>query len=160
MDFPGWDGFLGTRASLVMDLVVVAMLLVVVVLLGSIRCVRRGRYLLHKRLQLFLAAALLVAVTLFEIDVRVNGWRERAAGELGANPSNLVFVVLYIHLLFAISSVVSWPIVIARAWKNFPNPPAPNEHSSWHRRWAKVAAWSMILTGVTGWVFYLLAFVL
>lgn len=159
MDFPGWDGFLGTRASLMMDLVVVAMFLVVAVLVVSIQLVKRGHYLTHKRIQLTLAFLLLLTVTGFEIDVRVNGWRGRAAGEIGGSPSPVVFWALYVHLLFAISAVVLWPIVVTRALRNFPNPPAPALHSVSHKRWGRLAAWTMVLTAVTGWVFYGLAFV-
>jgi hypothetical protein len=42
---------------------------------------------------------------------------------------------------------------------NFPCPPAPGPHSPWHIRWAKVAAIDMLMTAITGWLFYWLAFV-
>ena len=55
--FPGIDGFLGTRATLTLDLLVSAMLVVVLVLGWSIYQVRyRRRYLLHKRTQITLGA--------------------------------------------------------------------------------------------------------
>jgi len=160
MDFPGWDGFLGTRASIMLDVVCAGMVVVVAVMTWSIRQVRyHHRYVLHRRVQLGLAALLLVVISAFEIDVRLHGWQERAAGEIGGQASFEVLTVLTVHLCFAVTTVVLWIMVLILAWRRFPNPPAPNSHSAFHRRWARVAAWDMVLTAVSGWVFYVMAFV-
>jgi hypothetical protein len=160
--YPGIDGFLGTRASLMLDLVFLAMFAVLPVLGWSIAQVKyRRRYLLHKRVQLTLGAVLLVTVTAFEIDMRINGWRERAAASRFWNASgvNWVDAALAVHLCFAVTTALAWIVVIARALVNFPSPPAPGPHSPWHIRWAKVAAIDMLLTAITGWLFYWMAFV-
>jgi hypothetical protein len=158
--FPGIDGFLGTRASLTVDLLVVIMLGVVVVLGWSVYQVRyRRRFQLHKRVQLALAAVLLVTVALFEIDIRLHGWQNRAAGTIGGEPAQAVWYALYVHLACAISTVVLWPVVIFLALRSFPNPPRPGTHSRIHVPLARLAAIDMVLTAVTGWVFYWLAFV-
>ncbi len=160
MDFPGWNGFLGTRASFMLDFVCVAMLAVVVVLAWSVWQVRQHqRYALHRRVQLGLAGLLLVVITGFELDVRLHGWQERAAGEIGGQATQLVLVALSIHLVFAVTTVLLWITVVVLALRRFPNPPQPNAHSAFHRRWGRIAAWDMLLTAVTGWVFYVLAFV-
>ena len=159
-EFPGWEGFLGTRASLMLDVVFLAMFVAVPVMIWSIYQVRRNRrFELHKKVQLGLAVALLVAVALFEIDMRLHGWEERAAGVIGGEASPMVWNVLYVHLCFAISTAVLWPWVIYRALQMFPVPPAPGEHSPSHVFWARLAALGMLLTAITGWIFYLLAFV-
>jgi uncharacterized membrane protein YozB (DUF420 family) len=161
MEFPGWNGFLGTRASFMLDAVCLGMILVLVILGWSIRQVKfRRNYQLHKRVQLFLAGLLVVVLTAFEIDIRLHGWQERAAGELGGTPARSVFLVLWIHLFFAITTLGLWVVVISRALKRFPSPPQPNQHSAFHRRWGKLAALDMLLTTVTGWIFYVMAFVL
>ncbi len=160
MDFPGWDGFLGTRASLMLDVVCVGMIVVVAVLGWSIRQVRRHqRYELHRRVQLGLAGFLLVVLTVFETDVRLHGWQARAAGEIGGKASTAVLATLTVHLCFAVSTVLLWIAVLFMAWRWFPVPAEPNSHSFTHRRWARLAAWDMVLTTVSGWVFYVMAFV-
>ncbi len=160
MDFPGWDGFLGTRATFLLDVVCLAMVVVVAVLGWSIRQVRRHRrYLLHKRVQLTLAAVLGVVLVAFEVDIRLHGWQDRAAGQLGGQASTAVLTALAIHLFFAVTTVMLWIIVITLALRRFPSPPEPNAHSNFHRCWARLAAWDMVLTTLTGWVFYVLAFV-
>jgi len=159
-DFTGMDGFLGTRASFTLDVLVVAMFIVLLVLGWSVFQTRwRRRHNLHKWVQLVLGAILLVVVVLFEIDIRLHGWQSRAAGGAGGEAAPIVFAALYVHLLFAVSTVILWPIVIYRALRRFPTPPAPNEHSPWHVRWGRIAAIDMALTALTGWVFYWLAFV-
>lgn len=160
MDYPGWDGFLGTRASFMLDAVCIGMIVVMLALTWSIRQVRvHHNYQLHKRVQLGLAGLLLVVLTAFELDIRINGWQHRAAGSLTGEPTRAVFTALWIHLFFALTTVLLWVVVIARALKRFPNPPLPNEHSAFHRRFGWLAAIDMLLTTITGWIFYVLAFV-
>ncbi len=153
------DGFLGTRASFMLDLVVVAMLVVLPTLAGSIYLVRVKRnYLWHKRIQLLLGVVLAVAVTAFEVDVRLHGWTHLAEPS-PYYASGGVNWVLGVHLAVAVTTTVLWFVVLVRAWRNFDHPPCPGPHSRWHRRWAWVASWGMTLTAITGWVFYYLAFV-
>ncbi|MFN9369670.1 MAG: DUF420 domain-containing protein [Planctomycetia bacterium] len=160
----GIDGFLGTRASLGMDVVLVGLIALLPVLGWSIAAVRRGRYDVHKRLQLFIVAALAAAILVFEIDVRlVSDWRERArAGWLpGGNPwwPTGVLAALGVHLLFAISTFVLLAWVTIEAWRRFPRPLLPGAHGPRHRRMARLAALDLLCTAVTGSVFYWLAFV-
>jgi hypothetical protein len=157
--YPGINGFLGTRASLTVDLLVVAMFVVVVVLGWSVFQARyRRRFLLHKRVQLTLGVVLLITVALFEIDIRLHGWQTRAAGSVGGQPAQIVWYALYVHLVCALSTVVLWPVVIFLALRSFPNPPRPGAHSRVHVPLARLAAIDMVLTAVTGWMFYWLAF--
>ena len=60
------NGFLGTRAPLMVDVVACALFLLLPLLGLSVWLARyRGRYLLHKRLQLAMAIVLLLAVLAF-----------------------------------------------------------------------------------------------
>jgi putative membrane protein len=169
--YPGLGGFIpGARGSLMLDVVFVAMFLVVPLLAISYYLVKlRRRYDLHKRLQLAMAAVLLVAVLLFELDIRINGWEQRAAGIPPGSGSPYydpmhkwscpAGISLLIHLSFAVPTLVLWTVVVVQALRNFSRPPAPGAHSRWHARWATLAAIGMVLTAVTGWVFYWLAFI-
>jgi putative membrane protein len=158
----GINGFLGTRASLMLDVVFLAMFAIVPLLSLSLYCVkRRLRYGLHKRLQLGMAAILLVAVSLFELDMRLfTDWRARAAGSpyYSADGWSLVWASLTVHLGFAVPTLVLWIAVIALAWRRFPTPPRPASHSETHRVLGWLAAIGMTMTAATGWLFYWLAF--
>ena len=154
----GIDGFLGTRASLGMDVVLVGLLALLPVLAWSIALVRRGRYAAHKSLQLFIVATLAVAIVVFEIDIRlVSDWKLRAA----ASPwwPGGVLAALGIHLVFAVTTFGLWAWVVWEALMRFPVPPAPATHGPRHRRLARLAAVDLACTAVTGVVFYWLAFV-
>lgn len=158
-------GFIpGSRGSLMLDVVFLAMFLVVPVLLWSVYLVKyRQLYSLHKQIQLVLGAVLLLAVGAFEIDMQLfTNWEELA----GPSPyfdaahkwSCPVGISLLVHLSFAIPTLVLWIVVIVQALRKFPSPPLPGPHSAWHRRWGMMATVTMVCTAVTGWIFYSLAF--
>jgi len=157
--FPGIDGFVGTRASVMLDVVFLAMVLVLPVLGFSVWLVRvRRSYGRHKRVQLALAGVLLVAVLAFEVDMRfISGWRERA--EPSAFWPVGVWTSLYVHLVFSVSTTFIWLAVVIGALRKMPSPPGPSAYGKWHRRLGWIAVVDMVLTAVTGWVFYWLAFV-
>lgn len=180
--YPGIDGFLGSRASLMVDFVLVAIVSVVPVLAWSIWLVRvRKNYVLHRRVQLTLAVALLLVITLFEIDVRfVSGWRPRAvASQYYASLDSdgyfwdVVFRsllrfdyvpswvarILALHIIFAASTVVLWTTVSGFALKHFGNPPRPGKYGLAHRCLGWLTAVDTVFTAVTGVAFYWLAFV-
>jgi putative membrane protein len=160
--FPGLPGFLGTRGSLMLDLVFLAMFLVVPAMGLSIYLVKFQRlYQLHKTIQIVLAAVLLIAVLAFEVDMRFGGgWKERAAASpyWGAG-FNRVWQALAVHLCFAVPTPFLWIFVIVQALRKFPAPLRPGPYSATHIFWARLAAIGMTMTAVTGWVFYWLAFV-
>jgi uncharacterized membrane protein YozB (DUF420 family) len=168
--YPGIGGFLGSRGSLMLDVVFLAMFVVVPVLAVSIYLTKiRRRYDLHKKLQLITATVLLIAVILFELDIRLNGWEQRASG-IPPGTGSPYFdaahkwtcpagISLIIHLSFAIPTLVLWIVVVVRALRNFPRSPQPASHSRWHACYGWCAATGMLLTALTGWLFYYLAFV-
>ncbi len=158
--YPGSDGFLGTRAPLIMDVLCVAMLVVLIVLGWSVYQVKvHRRYTLHKWTQISLATILLILVILFEADVRMHGWQQRSAGQLGGHASATALATLYVHLVFAISTTILWPVTIVLALRNFANPALPGPHSKIHVPLARIAALDMLITSFTGWTFYWVAFV-
>jgi uncharacterized membrane protein YozB (DUF420 family) len=162
--YGGMSGFLPGRASLMLDVVVVAMFFVLIALAFSIYCVKSRRlYALHKRIQILLASTLLVVLVLFEIDVQwIDRWTVRADPSPyfdAAARSGPVVYALGIHLVFATTTFLLWLVIVLRALIQFPKPPEPNSHSRFHRRWGTIAAFDMVMTTLTGWVFYYLAFV-
>jgi putative membrane protein len=162
--FGGVNGFLGTRGSVMLDVVFLAMFVVVPLLAASVYLVRyRRQYGLHKQLQLVMAVVLLTAVLLFEVDIRLNGWEHRAEPSPFFDPQNKwncpAGMSLIVHLMFAVPTLLLWIVVVIQALRNFSKPPRPGVHSRWHSRWGAVAAGGMVLTAITGWVFYWMAFV-
>lgn len=158
-------GFLGYNASFMLDVVVCALVIVVPVLLYSIYLVKfRQAFEAHRRLQLGLAAVLLLAVTAFEVDLQIvhKGWENVVAQrDIPLTEQQMIRArqTLRFHLVFAISTPVLWAITIGYALKRFPRPPQPGEHSSLHRKLAWASTIDLTMTSVTGLVFYYYAFV-
>ncbi len=146
-----------------LDFVFVAMIAILPVLAWSIYLVRyRRQFELHKRVQVGLALVLLVAVVLFEIDVRfLTDWEALAGPSPYFKPESwcTVWYALAVHLCFAVPTPFLWAFVIVQAMRRFPRPVTPSAYSPRHVFWARVAAGGMVMTAVTGWVFYWLAFV-
>lgn len=164
MEFTGIDGFLGTRASLMLDVVFVAMFAVVPVMGVGIGLARfRQNWRQHKAVQLVLAGVLLVAVAAFEVDMQLlTEWEVRAEPSpyfsTAAKWSSMAGRALLIHLLFAIPTALIWIYVVSGALKHFPKPPTPSNYSQRHKFWGRLAAAGMTMTAITGWAFYWLAF--
>jgi uncharacterized membrane protein YozB (DUF420 family) len=68
-------------------------------------------------------------------------------------------VALGIHLVFAVTTFVLLAWVVWEAIVRFPSPPTPGTHGPRHRVMARLAAADLVLTAVTGVIFYWLAFV-
>jgi putative membrane protein len=160
------NGFIPlSRGSFMLDFVFTAMFGILLIQAASIYLVRvRKKYHLHKKIQLASAVVLLLAVAAFEVDVRLSVPRWTAFAEQSAywdyRGINLVAIALAIHLCFAIPTPFVWGYVIYHGLRKFPDPPLPNAHSRRHRRWGWIATFGILLTSLTGWVFYALAFVM
>ncbi|MGQ0633953.1 MAG: DUF420 domain-containing protein [Planctomycetaceae bacterium] len=158
------DGFLGYPASLMLDVVVCALVVVVPTLLFSLASVKvRRRYGLHKSLQVALGLVLLLAVGLFEIDMRLHGGID---GILAKRPRPLTGAeyasfktLLYVHLVFAVSTVFLWAATLALALRRFPAPPAPSAHSRLHKGLGWLSAADITLTSITGLLVYYYGFI-
>jgi putative membrane protein len=160
-----FQGFLGYHATFMLDVVVCALVLLVPALAVSIYLVKvRRQYVWHRRLQLTLAGVLLLAVAGFEVDVQVvhHGWQnivKSARPSMAPESFDFARTVLYVHLIFAISTPLLWVLTIALALPKFGNPPATSRHSPVHKLLGWCSATDLALTSVTGLLFYYYAFI-
>ena len=100
---------------------------------------------------------LLVTIAVFEVYMRVHGWRQFA--EASRFYETLVDPMLGIHLFFAVSTTLLWIYVVVGALRNFPKPTLPGEYGERHRKLAWTATIGMLGTAITAWAFYVVAFV-
>ena len=159
------QGFLGYHATFMLDVVVCALVLLVPALAVSIYLVKvRRQYAWHRRLQLTLGAVLLLTVAAFEVDVQFvhHGWQnivKDARPDMAAESLDFARKVLYVHLVFAISTPLLWIVTISLALAKFGNPPFPSRHSPVHKFLGWCSASDLALTSATGLLFYYFAFV-
>ncbi len=158
-------GFLGNDSSFMLDFVVCALVLVVPILIYSIWLVKFKRnFALHRLIQILLGGILLVAVAAFEIDMRLHGGWENIVNKnpesprLSAEQLSQVRQVLYIHLIFAVSTPFLWAITLFLATKRFPKPIQPGEHSGQHKLLGWLSTIDLTFTSITGLIFYYFAF--
>lgn len=159
-------GFLGYDASFMLDFVVCALILVVPLLLVSLFAVKvRRKYGQHRFLQVALGIILLVAVGLFEADMQWHGgWQQIVnknpeAPRLTGEALSHVKTVLYIHLIFAISTPFLWAVTLGMALKKFAKPLQPGPHSRLHSILGWASTIDITMTAITGLWFYYVAFV-
>lgn len=154
-------GFLGTRASLMFDVVVLAMLAVLPLLAWSLSLAKSGKFQKHKTVQSLLTGLILLTLILFEGDVQAakfsgTSWMESAKKSVYAD---WIAPLLAIHLTFAVSAFALWLATLVLALRRFAVPPTPGAHSELHKKLGWAAAVAMVLTSITGWIFYYMAFV-
>jgi putative membrane protein len=159
------QGFLGYHATFMLDVVVCALVLLVPALAVSIYLVKiRRHYAWHRRLQLSLGGVLLLAVAAFEVDVQFvhHGWQNivhSARPDMAKESLDFARTILYVHLVFAISTPLLWILTISLALPKFGNPPSPSRHSPVHKWLGWTSATDLALTSVTGLLFYYFAFI-
>ncbi|MGE3316541.1 MAG: DUF420 domain-containing protein [Planctomycetaceae bacterium] len=158
-------GFLGYNASFMLDVVVCALILVVPTLLYSLYLVKFSRnYVWHRNIQVLLGIVLLLTVAAFEVDMQLvhGGWENivaRRTPPLSSDELGFVRKVLWVHLLFAITTPFLWGATLYLALKRFPSPPTPGTHSKLHSTLGWLSTVDITLTSVTGLAFYYFAFV-
>lgn len=154
------QGFLGTRADLLMDIVILALIAVVPIVLYNWRLARQGQYGRHKISQVGLAVLLGAVVGLFEYNLRLQGGifaATRASSYAGT--ATLDFWI-YFHTFFAITTIFIWVFLIVLSLRRFPSPPVPGDFSATHKRWGRIGMIWMLTTGVTAIPVYIYGFAL
>lgn len=153
-------GFLGTRADVLLDLVILSLVVVVPVLGYSWWQVRRHAYTLHKRLQLTLLVVLALAVGAFEANMRALGGIFAATrASRYAGTATLDFWIWF-HTALAIATTIVWLALAVVSLRRFPVPPEPNAFSARHRFWGRLGMVLMGLTGLTSLPVYVYGFAL
>lgn len=151
-------GFLGTRADLLMDLVLLSFAVILPAISWSWLQARRQHYPIHKKTQLLLGAVLAVAVLLFEVDLKVSGGIFELTAESSYNDTTLLNSWIYGHTVVAILTTFIWIGLIFASLRKFPNPPAPNQFSKTHRFWGRTGMLTMMATGLSAFPLYYYGF--
>ena len=150
-------GFLGTEAPFMMDVVMIALLFINPALFWSIQQAKQGKLELHKKVQITLAVVLLIAVILFEVEIRLANGIVNIIGE--EKYTNLFRIVLYIHIFFSVTTTIIWSILIFKACKLYTPQGFPDHYTATHKKLGWTGALDLLLTTLTGFLVYYLGFI-
>jgi len=156
-------GFLGTRADLLMDIVVVVFAVLPFVELWAIKLARARRHAAHLRFQVASLIAILLAVVLFEVDIRLSGGTVAFMKDSPLAGTTFLRVFLIVHVLIAVTTFTAWAVLDVKSWRRHraeSTRALPGPWSSSHKRFGKRVYVGICLTSITGIALYVMGFVL
>jgi uncharacterized membrane protein YozB (DUF420 family) len=154
------QGFFGTRADLLFDLVITSLFLIVPLLVYSWRMAGKGQYQIHRNIQMALTLVLTAVLVVFEMNLRSKGGIfEMTQGSRFAGTS-VLSLSIYGHMLLAFSTATIWLLLVATALRKFPASSKPGRFQNFHRFWGRFALITMIFTGISAVELYVVGFVL
>lgn len=146
------DGFLGTRGDFIVDLVIVVSGFLPFLMLFTFYLAARGKYDLHKNLQILLFTVLFLLVVALEYDLQF-GELAAISAQSPYNGTLAILMVFAVHLFFAVTLFGGWLWLIIKSMKRYP------KHFEFdHKRWGKLIFADAIFTAVTGWILYWMTF--
>lgn len=159
MDYMFESGFLGTKAPLFMDFVVIIVTLLPLLVLGAIAFARRGLFKTHALLQTVIFMASVIVVGYFEYGVRIGGGFKLFAAQSSVDHTFLS-TVLAVHIIIATVTFILWCYVVYMAIKEYRKNRLPGAGaSSRHKVWGKRLYVGIVLTSLTGLLVYVLLFI-
>lgn len=141
-----------------MDSVVVAIVMTPFAFLWAIRLARHGQYTRHRNLQTALLSVLLMAVILFEVDIRLSGGTRSFMVGSPYLDSPLLKWLLRVHVLIALICFGLWSYLVVQAWRARMDL-RPQLFTAAHRRRGYWVFAGTIFTAVSGVWLYWLGFV-
>ncbi len=149
------EGFLGTRADLLIDTIMIASGLIPLGMMFAIAFVSKGKIVWHKNLQILLLLLMTVVVMVLEVDIRLGDVTTRVH-QSNYWGSAILAWVFGAHLFLALSTFFIWVWLVLKSSLRYPQ---PFEHFH-HALWGRILFVDLVLTLITGWVVYLLLFAL
>lgn len=153
------NGFLGTRADLLMDLVLIGILITPILMLYAFSLAKQKRFVAHRNLHVTLISILILAVILFELDIRLSGGSEAFLSGSPYAETKFMKVLLTFHILIAIASFTTWIGLETQSWKSF-REALPGNFSYRHIQVGWVVYSGVVVTAITGLGLYILGFVM
>ncbi|MGZ3655925.1 MAG: DUF420 domain-containing protein [Bdellovibrionota bacterium] len=153
------SGFLGTRANILMDFVVIGIVVTPLLMLFAFRLAREKRFVAHRNLHALLITLLLSIVAAFELDIRLSGGSKAFLRGSPFADSSFLHWFLIFHVSIAVCSFIGWIWLEKKSWNSFLKA-LPGEFSSSHVRLGKCVFNGVVATAVTGVGLYIIGFAL
>ena len=151
-------GFLGTRASFLMDVILVAVDLVPFILVYSISLVKKKNYQAHRAIQFITLTVVVIAVALFEFDIRLSPQPTVLAEANSWYEDSRFKIFLWLHIICASFTYMTWAGLAYKSNKMFLKT-LPGSFSKAHKKIGKLIFLGACYTALSGSVIYYLLFV-
>ena len=152
------QGFFGTRADLMMDIVIVAFMIIMPILFVSWRKARANNYATHSKIQIGLSIVLAIAVILFETDLKLSGGMAELTKDSVYFDTNTLNYWMWGHTLVAIITTLLWIVLMTLSIKKFKLPPKTNAFRNVHRPLGFTTMAFMYATGLSSFPLYYYGF--
>lgn len=156
------SGFFGTRADLMMDLVIVAFIIIMPLLFISMRKAGSGQHLVHAKMQISLSIILAIAVAIFEIDLSMSGGMAALTKDSAYFATDTLNYWMWGHTISAIITTILWAALVIMSIIKFKLPPKTktNQFRRVHRPLGFTAMLFMYVTGLSSFPLYYYGFML
>jgi putative membrane protein len=151
-------GFLGTRAPLFMDIIVIIVALLPFLISLNIWLAVKKRFNLHRILQIVLFLITLVVLVYFEYGMQSTGGFEFYIKESSID-SNLAFIFLIFHIIIAFVMLIMWFSLLKFAGADNKRRALPGMYSRDHKASGRRVAFMILLTSITGIIVYWILFI-
>jgi len=151
-------GFLGTRAPLFMDGVVVIVALLPFLIGLGIWFAILGRYKLHHLFQTILFIVTVIVLVYFEYGIKLGGGFTEYMKESSINPTFALYFLIF-HIIIASITIIIWAWTIKIAFADRKRRALPGVYSRSHKKSGRRVAFFILLTSITGVGVYWILFI-
>ncbi len=158
MEYMFEAGFLGTRAPLFMDEVMIIVALLPFLIGLGIWLAILGHHKLHYRFQTILFMVTVVVLGYFEYGTKVGGGFKEYIKDSSIE-ATLALSFLIFHIIIASITIIMWAWTLKVSFADRKRKALPGVYSSSHKKSGRVVAFLILLTSVTGVGVYWILFI-
>ena len=151
-------GFLGTRAPMFMDIIVIIVALLPFLISLNIWFAVKKMFEVHRILQTILFLITIVVLVYFEYGMQSAGGFEFYIKESSID-ATLAFYFLIFHIIIAFIMLIMWFSLLKFAGADHKRRALPGMYSREHKKSGKRLAFAILLTSITGIIVYWILFI-
>ncbi len=153
LDIVSQSGFLGTRATFLIDTIISFLVMLPIIIMISIFIAKRDYIKLHQFIQFSLLLTTIGALALFFYNVNYIYGFENTIQQSSIDRKEF-FTLFTIHVIIVIIAILIWSLTIFYAFNDNKRRALPGVYSKTHKRAGRKALFSIILMVFTSLIIY------
>ena len=151
------DGFLGTRATFMIDIIISFLVVLPIIIMISISLAKRD-FKINQFIQIFLLITTIGALALFAYSVHYVEGFESLIQQSGVGAKE-AFVVLIVHVTMVVITILIWFLTLFHAINDGRRRALPGVYSESHKRAGRRVLFGIIIMAITSisiyWILYI-----